>query len=222
MENSIKIREEIEHNEHLKWNEDEDADCTIESNRLYIKDEKELRNELSTDTHHLTAIDFEKCKLKLSSCKDLFFEQKHLKSIYNIDMLNMENSTDFSFMLGDCKSLKLFDAIGIDTSNATDFSFMFGGCTSFTSLDLSSFNTSKVTDMNDMFWGCMKLTSINLSNFNTSNVTNMHLMFAQCYELHSLDISSFDFSNIKNIDFMFDYCNKLTDLKFGKNLRKSL
>ena len=47
-------------------------------------------------------------------------------------------------------------------------------------------------------------------------------MFYKCSFLTSLDISGFDFSNVKNVEDMFIDCENLANLKFGKNLKKSI
>ena len=91
-----------------------------------------------------------------TSCYKWFYNCSNLKSIENIEKLNL------------------------NTVNVKDMSSMFEGCEKLTSLDLSLFITSKVTDMSHMFYNCSGLTSLNLSNFNTDNVTNMGYMFNGC------------------------------------------
>ena len=77
-------------------------------------------------------------------------------------------------------------------------------------------------NMDWLFANCMLLQSLKMINFDTSNTYSMIGMFQCCKKMKYLDISSFDFSNTINIAYMFKLCKSLTNLKFGKGLKKSI
>ena len=114
------------------------------------------------------------------------------------------------------------DLSNFDSSNATLFSSLFERSFSLESINLAHFNTSKATKINGMFYFCQSLKSIDVSSFDTSNVTDMGYLFAQCSLIESLDISNFDASKVTRTDAMFAGMTRLNNLKFMKNLKRSI
>lgn len=153
---------------------------------------------------------FKQCEL--TSCFQLFYILKKLKSIEGIENLNTSKATNMMEMFRNCQNLESIDLSGFDTSSVTDMSFMFYGCKALTSLDLKSFDTSKVTTIGSMFEWCANLKSIDLSSFDTSNVTDMKRTFSQCDQLTSLDLSHFDTSKVTTMQKMFDSSVGLTSI----------
>ena len=153
--------------------------------------------------------------------------------INNINLLNVSETTDMSFMFyntGWQKMTSLNLGNNFDTSNATNMSNMFAGCgyTAMESFSLGSkFDTSNVTNMSKMFRsaGRKKLKGFSLgSKFNTSNVTDMSNMFAYYgYEVMTkLDLGeNFDTSNVVDMESMFESCGytSMTNLDLGDSFK---
>ena len=71
----------------------------------------------------------------------------------------------------------------IEIFNVNNMSYMFNDCSSLLSIhDISEWNTNNVNDMSYMFGGCSLLEFLpDLSKWNTNNVTNMSFMFFTMY-----------------------------------------
>lgn len=146
-----------------------------------------------------------------NACKELFNGYRNLKSVNFGGNLHTEQTTDFSCMFADCRSLESLDISTLDTSSATNMYAMFNNCRSMKTLDLSSMDTSKVTDMSSMF-SVSGWESLDLSGFDTSSATSMKGMFSYCEGLKQLDLSSFDTSNVTSMEHMFYHCVNLKTL----------
>ena len=143
-----------------------------------------------------------------------------LRTIEGLENVDFSNTTNMSWMFGNCYGLTSLDLSMLDTSNVTNMSFMFNYCDRLKTIDFSSFNTGNVTNMYSMFRGCRGLTELDLSSFDTSNVTDMSSMFdmymgsdyTDCDTLAILDLSSFNTSNVTTMESMFRGCSGLTNL----------
>ena len=131
-------------------------------------------------------------------------------ALTKVDFSGVDTSeaTDFISFFSGCKSLKTLDNLDcLDVSAAISLNNMFQSCTKLVSLDLSSFNTGNVTDMSGMFELCRSLRELNLSSFDTRNCSDMGGMFSGCTSLQKLDLANFDMSSVTDVSGM---CNGLS------------
>ena len=139
-----------------------------------------------------------------------------LDNFLSIDLTNINNITDMSYMFYNCSSLLSLPNISkINTKNISNMCFLFYNCSILISLpDISKWDTSKVTDMSSMFSGCHSLISLpDISGWNTKNVVNMVDMFLECLSLKSLpDISKWNTKKVKDMEGMFSGCSLLKSL----------
>lgn len=147
--------------------------------KMYIDDvEVTQTSEYTFSTLGENEVKFTFDYLKLTSCKEMFYQ---------------------------CSRLTSLDLNNFDTSNVTDMSYMFCMCEYLYPLDVSNFDTSNVTDMSAMFESCgflTQLTSLDVSNFDTSKVTNMSYMFQDCGSLYSLKMLG-NISKVTSFSNMF-------------------
>ena len=80
------------------------------------------------------------------------------EKIIEIQLFEISNITDMSYMFSECLSLsKLFDSKW-NTNNVTNMSYMFSGCSSLSSLpDISKWSTNTVNYMSGMFIRCSNI-----------------------------------------------------------------
>ena len=139
--------------------------------------------------------------LSLSECRGLFKGHSNLK-ITAVDSLNLQYTTDLSYMFDGCKYFT-GDLSRWDVSNIVNMKNMFAGCLLFNS-DLSKWNVSKVTNMEKMFYKCNSFNS-NINNWNVKNVFNAAYMFYECNSF-KFRLSKWDVSNVIHMEFLFDGC----------------
>ena len=104
------------------------------------------------------------------NCSDMRFEE-------GIDIPNLSQCTDLSWMFAGCESFNLL-LESWDVSQITLMTGMFAGCRSFNQ-PLEKWDVSKVTGMSDMFTDC---TAFNqpLAQWDVANVKDMSRMFYGC------------------------------------------
>lgn len=155
---------------------------------------------------------------------------------YSPDGSKISLGSDASELFWGCKSIKVIDLSGFDTSNVKTMKKMFCNCRALEELDLSTFDTKNVTDMSEMFKECIVMQKLNISSFDTSNVTDMSSMFYKCGVLleevdlssfntskvttmkgmfgyssfKKIDVSKFDTSNVTDMAYMFEHCNTVS------------
>ena len=160
----------------------------------------------------------DKCKMVIFfAVSDLleFYESKNDESFLTVTLALSSKITDLSHMFSECTSLKSISNLNnLNINNITNISNMFYGCSTLISLpDISNWKTNKITDMSHMFHGCSSLRSIPLiSKWDTSNVTDMSCMFYGCSSLSSLDdISKWNIDKVNDISLIFYNCPLLSD-----------
>ena len=117
------------------------------------------------------------------------FNKKHLRSLIQEELLNLENSFDSD---GVVCSLNHIDVRAI-----TDMSGLFRG--SAFNGDISQWDVSQVTNMEEMFYE--SYFNGDISGWNVSNVEQMAHMFDGS-EFNG-DLSNWDTSSVKNMSYMF-------------------
>ena len=155
--------------------------------------------------------------------KDLleFYKPKKNEKFITVVLALSHKIIDLSYMFSECSSLKsILNLDYLNISNITDLSYMFFGCSSLDSLsDISTWKTNKVKDMSHMFHGCSSLKSLSLiSKWETYNVTDMSYMFYGCSSLTSLDdISQWNINKVNDISLLFYMCPLLNNTEIILN-----
>lgn len=144
------------------------------------------------------------------SCYGMFTDMNNCKLI-DLENLYTEDTTDFTFMFGNCKKLEEIKNIEyIDTSNATSIQGMFGYCYLLKNINLVNFDTKKVSNMIETFVHCTSLEELDLSTWNTENVTNTRAMFGGCSNLKTIYVSDkWNNDKVTISNNMFNKCNHL-------------
>lgn len=106
----------------------------------------------------------------------------------------------------------------IDVSQTTDTSYMFKGASNLVSLPINNWNTSNVTNMTGMFSSVSGLEMLDLSKWDTLKVVNMNSMFSDATSLKSLNISGFVTLKTDVTD-MFSNTSNLSSLTLGQYFR---
>ncbi|WP_297334025.1 BspA family leucine-rich repeat surface protein [Flavobacterium sp.] len=122
-------------------------------------------------------------------------------SINAVDVPDLSNVTNMSYMFSNCSSLNQ-SLNDWDVSNITNISYIFYHADAFNQ-PLSNWNVSNVTDMSYAFMGADSFNQ-SLNDWDVSNVTNMQSIF------HSADafnqpLNNWDVSNVTNMITMFSY-----------------
>lgn len=122
-----------------------------------------------------------------------------------IDVLNLDNTTNFRSMFHSCANLTCINKVNEwDTSNVTLMYDTFNSAINY-NCDLSGWTTSKVTNMQGMFQNTHKFNK-NIGNWNLSNVTNTSYMFqgALSYDNNGSDsINNWNTSKVTSMAYMF-------------------
>ncbi|MFD1901358.1 BspA family leucine-rich repeat surface protein [Enterococcus termitis] len=105
-----------------------------------------------------------------------------------------------------------------DTRNTTNFSNMFSNCRSLTSFD-NPFNLASAQDISNMFSnsGMVSFIAKNLNLLdNTYREVNANNMFRSCSAMVNFDSTDADFTNIVNSQYMFAECTNLEAITLPK------
>ena len=120
--------------------------------------------------------------------------------------------TDFSSMFQSMSRLKsIINVENMDVSDAEDFSFMFYGCPYLKEIDVSNWDVSKVTSF-DHFAAHSGLKRKGIEKWNVSSAINMNAMFHNCGE-EELDLSNWDVSKVQFFCQMFENSPNLKRVK---------
>ena len=149
----------------------------MESVNTYMKEKTGTED---SNYSYITSVDFDESfkNYKPTTCKNMFYHLRSMKTISHLEYLNTENVTDMTEMFMGCWALKHLDLSTFNTEKVTCTRLMFSFCTNIEALDLTAFNTSNITDMYSMFENCESLKSLDISSFDTHNVIDMQNMFA--------------------------------------------
>jgi surface protein len=137
--------------------------------------------------------------IEWSSMNRAFLSCKNLTSISAVDVPNLRDVTDMSYMFAANDVLNA-DLNNWNTSNITNMEGVFAGAYAFNG-DISDWDTSNVTTMAYMFSAA---TSFNrpIGNWNTAKVTDMSSMFSSASAFNQ-DISAWNTSNVTLFNEMF-------------------
>ena len=150
-----------------------------------------------------------------------FYEAKKYENLIKVTLSINHKITDLSYMFYECSSLKsISDLDNLNINNVTNLSYMFYGCSSLSSISgISEWKTNNVVDMSHMFHGCSSLKSLQLiSKWETNNVEDMSYMFYGCSSLNYIDdIFEWNINKVKDINLILYDCDKLGDREFILN-----
>ena len=153
-----------------------------------------------------------------TSMGNMFRQCHDLRTIVNLEQMNVSKAWSMSYMFYSCDALTELDLSSWDTAKLTNPSGMFYSCDNSRTVNVSNWNTAGVTSMYSMFIFCGSLTSvIGLEGWNTSNVLNMASMFQDCRSLTSLNLSNWDMTKVGSDNkgtmySMFSACSVLNDI----------
>ena len=126
--------------------------------------------------------------------------------------------TNLSYMFYFCKSLYNIEELQyLNTEDVTDFSFMFGNSEISDIKPLKKWATNQSETFCNMFSGCKSLTNINaLKNWNVGNCRTFSGMFDNCENL--INIKSLENWNVSN-GTIFESKGLISDIKL-QDLKK--
>ena len=158
-------------------------------------------------------------KNKLTNLSCMFSNCEALSNIDELQFLNTENVTDFSFMFSGLyndynKKLDFKPLENLDVSKATKLRYTFSLSVNLRDLKpLRNWNVSKCEDFTGLFQSCSNITDlIYIQNWNVSNATSFSQMLEGCSSLKNLNgLENWDVSNVTDFSFMFSG-TKLNDL----------
>lgn len=131
---------------------------------------------------------------------------------FDLDVLDLSDVTDVSYMFAKCNVLQSITAENTDTSKVKSFIHMFDGCTALSDLSLKNIDLGSTYNIDHMFYGCLSLEEADLSTWkNTSSVSSINA-FRNCTALRSVNLDGWDLSSIRTLDGVFAYCNSLQEV----------
>jgi len=139
-----------------------------------------------------------------------FFEgASQLESIYNIELWNVSNITNYYRMFYGCNLLESLDLSNWKVNeNVYNISQMFTNCKNIKELDLSSFigKTNNCSMIVSVFENCYLLENIiGIDQLSFPNASSAESMFRRC-ELFNQPITNLNLSKCDNFNYMFNGC----------------
>lgn len=146
--------------------------------------------------------------------KGLFRCCFHLKTIKNLDYLNISKSTSLDEMFSSCSRLTTIDGIGAwDTSNIISMNETFLGCWSLNEdefANLSLWDTRNLKSLKKTFCECYSLKDIHfLNSWNVNNLENLYGTFQFCLNLEGGYLDNWSLKRLKDFTNTFELCSHL-------------
>jgi surface protein len=127
--------------------------------------------------------------LKLGNNNGYFYGCSNL-TVSTVDLLDLTDTSNFSYAFRGCSSLTTLDVSAWDTAAVTNFTYAFRGCSSLTALDVSTWDTAAVTNFSYAFHGCSSLTTLAANSWDITSVTTMGNM------LQNVTLTTANYSDI--------------------------
>ena len=146
--------------------------------------------------------------------KGLFRGCSHLKTIKDLDYLNISKSTSLDEMFSGCSRLTTIDGIGAwDTSNIISMNETFRGCWSLNEYELailSLWDTRNLKSLEKTFCECYSLKDIHfLNSWNVNNLENLYGTFTFCLNLEGGYLDNWSLKRLKDFSNTFELCSHL-------------
>lgn len=192
-----------------------------------LDDLKSFIKKYSSQVEKINFYTNSKVKLKAEDASQLFKDCYNLTGIYNINNLEMTDTTDISGMFENCKKLTSFDLSNLDVTweKIKNMGAMFKGCSSLKKVEMidteinigEDYNieedgTRPQINVSSLFEDCTALEEMNFTlKYGPQTVQDINSMFKGC---RSLVKTNFKISTIYvyNMDSIFENCTNLKEI----------